>query len=41
MKEYWNLINQELFLSLTREVDFVQACSFRRMLMHHKNFDFI
>ena len=40
IKEYWNLIGQEPFLSLTWELDFSQACSFRRMLMNHKNFDF-
>ena len=32
IKEYWNLIGQE--------TDFSQACSFRRMLMNHKNFYF-
>ena len=40
IKEYWNLIGQEPFLSLTWEIDFSQACSFYRMLMDHKNFDF-
>ena len=40
IKEYWNLIGWEPFLSLTWELDFSQACSFRRMLMNHKNFDF-
>ena len=40
IKEYWNLIGQEPFLSLTSELDFSQACSFYRMLMDHKNFDF-
>ena len=39
-KEYWNLIDQEPFLALTWELDFSQACSFRRMLMNHKNFHF-
>ena len=39
-KEYWNLIGWEPFLFLTWELDFSQACSFRRMLMNHKNFDF-
>ena len=41
IKEYWNLIGRELFLSLPWELDFSQACSFRRMLMNHKKFDFI
>ena len=40
IKEYWNLIGREPFLSLTWELDFSQACSLRRMLMNHKNFDF-
>ena len=40
IKEYWNLIGWEPFLSLTWELDFSQACSFCRMLMNHKNFDF-
>ena len=40
IKEYWNLIGQEPFLSLTWELDFFQACSFYRILMDHKNFDF-
>ena len=40
IKEYWNLIGWEPFLSLTWELDFSQACSFRRMLMNHKNLDF-
>ena len=40
IKEFWNLIGQEPFLSLTWELDFSQAFSFRRMLMKHKNFDF-
>ena len=40
IKEYWNLIGQELFLAITWEPDFYQACSFRRMLMNHKNFHF-
>ena len=40
IKEYWNLIVREPFLSLTWELDFSQACSFRRMSMNHKNFDF-
>ena len=40
IKEYWNLIGREPFLSLTWELDFSQAWSFRRMLINHKNFDF-
>ena len=40
IKQYWNLIGKEPFLFLTWEIDFSQACSFRRMLMDHKNFDF-
>ena len=40
IKEYWNLIGLEPFLSLTWELDSSQAWSFRRMLMSHKNFDF-
>ena len=40
IKEYWNLIGWESFLSLTWELDFSQACSFRGILMNHKNFDF-
>ena len=40
IKEYWNLNDQEPFLAITSEPDFSQACSFRRMLMNHKNFHF-
>ena len=40
IKESWNLNGREPFLSLTWELDFSQACSFRKMLMSHKNFDF-
>ena len=40
IKEYWNLIGQEPFLSITGELDFSQAYSFRRMLMNPKNFYF-
>ena len=36
IKEYWNLIGQEL----DWEPDFPQACSFCRMFMNHKNFCF-
>ena len=40
--KYWRLKNtgREPFLAITWEPDFSQACSFRRMLMNHKNFDF-
>ena len=38
IKEYWNLIGQEPFLAITWELDFSQACSFRRILMNHNNF---
>ena len=42
---YWRLKNTETSLTkshfwLTWEPDFSQACSFRRMLMNHKNFHF-
>ena len=40
IKEYWNLIGWEPFLAITWEPDFSQACSFRRILMNHKNFPF-
>ena len=40
IKEYWNLIGWEQFLSISWELDFFQACSFRRMLMNHKIFHF-
>ena len=40
IKEYWNLIGREPFLVITWKPDFSQACSFRRMLMNHKNFHF-
>ena len=40
IKEYWNLIGRDTFLAITWEPDFSQACSFRRMLMNHKNFHF-
>ena len=41
--KYWRLKNIEISLTeshfcLTWEPDFPQACSFRRMLMNHKNF---
>ena len=40
IKQYWNLIGRKPFLSLIWELVFSQACSFLRMLMNHKNFDF-
>ena len=40
IKEYWNLIDRELFLSITWEPDFFQSCSFCRMLEDHNNFHF-
>ena len=40
IKEYWNLIVWEPFLAITWEPDFSEACSFRRMLMNHRNFHF-
>ena len=40
IKEHWNLICREPFLTITWEPDFSQACSFCRMLMNHKNFRF-
>ena len=41
IKEYWNLIGREQFLAITWQLDFFQACRFRRMLINHKNFRFI
>ena len=43
--KYWRLKNTEISLAeshfwITWELDFSQACSFRRMLMNHKNFRF-
>ena len=38
IKEYWNLIGQEPLFAITCAPDFSQACSFRKMLMDHKNF---
>ena len=44
--KYWQLKNREIslarshFLVITWETDFSQACSFRRMLLSHKNFHF-
>ena len=40
IREYQNVIGQEPFLAITWELDFSQACSFRRMLMNHNNFKF-
>ena len=40
IKEFWNLVGQELFLAITWEPEFFQACSFRRMLMNHKKLHF-
>ena len=40
IKECWNLIGQESFLAITWELDFSEACIFRRMLMNHNNFHF-
>ena len=40
IKEYWNLIGREPFWAITWESDFSQACSFHRMLMNHKKFNF-
>ena len=44
--KYWRLKNTEISLAkghfwLTWELDFSQACNFRRMLMNHKNFHLI
>ena len=38
IKEYWNLIGREPFLTITWEPGFSQACSFRRLLMSLTNF---
>ena len=40
IKEYWNLIGPEPFLTVTWELDFSQACSFDTMLMNHNNSHF-
>ena len=40
IKEYLNLIGQEPFLAINSELDFSQACNFRRMLMNNNNFHF-
>ena len=37
IKEYWNLIGQETFSTITWGQDFCQAFSLHRMLMNHKN----
>ena len=39
IKEFWNISGQDPFLAITWELDFSQACNFRRMLMSH-NFYF-
>ena len=40
VKQCWNLIDREPFLAITWEPDFSQECSFCKMLMNHKNFNF-
>ena len=40
IKEYWNLIGQEKFSTITWGQDFCQAFSLHRMLMNHKNSHF-
>ena len=40
IREYWNLIGRDPFMTTTWESDFSHACSFRRMLMNYKNFRF-
>ena len=40
IKEYWNLIDQGTFLTITWEPDFNQPCSFHRMLMNYNNCGF-
>ena len=40
IKEYWSLIGLEPVLAINWEPDFLQACSFCRMLMNHKNLCF-
>ena len=37
IKEYWNLIGQETFSTITWRQNFCQAFSLHRMLMNHKN----
>ena len=40
IKEYWSLIGQETFSTITWGQGFSQTCRFHRMLMIHKNFRF-
>ena len=40
IKEYWNLIAQETFSTITWGQDFWQVFSLHRMLMNHKNSHF-
>ena len=40
IKEYWNLIGQETFSTITWGQDFCQAFNLHRMLMNHKNSHF-
>ena len=40
LAKYWRLKNTEISLAELWESDFSQACSFRRILMNHKNFHF-
>ena len=40
IKEYWNLIGQEKFSTITWGQDFCQALSLHRMWMNHKNSHF-
>ena len=41
IKEYWNLIGWKPFSAITWEPGFSQVCSFRRIVMNHRNFHFI
>ena len=38
--KYWWFKNTKILFAFTLELDFSQACSFVRMLMKHKKFDF-
>ena len=40
IKEYWNLIGWKPFSAITWEPGFSQVCSFRRIVMNHRNFHF-
>ena len=40
IKECWNFIEREPFVTITWELDFSRACSFRTILMNHNNFRF-